>query len=343
MRIIIFGAGAVGCTFAGTLSQSGADVTLIARGHTAEVIASDGLEIITAERRFTARPRVVRPGEAVPPADCLIVALKAYGLARALPHITPLIGPNTTVLTAVNGIPWWYFHKTGGKLEGTHLSSVDPGGKIWHAIGPERALGVVLYLASEITQPGQVEQTGHVRLPLGEPSGEMSERLTRIHDLFRNAGMDAFMTNDIRKEIWQKVLGNVSTNPVSALTHATMDILLDQKETGGLIASMMEESMNAGRALGVKFDMDIPERLRIARKLGAFRTSMLQDVELGRKMEIDEILGAVSECATLAGTKTPLIDLIATMLRQKEQFFPRPAPPAPEAPQERRSATPETA
>jgi 2-dehydropantoate 2-reductase len=222
----------------------------------------------------------------------------------------PLIGRDTAILFAQNGIPWWYFHGVSGPLAGTRLESVDPGGEIWNRIGPERALGCVVWQAAEIEAPGIISHHYGDRMPIGEPTGEKTERAARLSRLLTSAGIKSPVRQELRNEIWLKLWGNLSFNPVSVLTQGTLVDLATDQGTRRVIRAMMEEARAVGEALGVTFAVDAGERMDMAAKVGAHRTSMLQDVEAGRPTELDALLGVVIELASLVGIGTPSLQLV---------------------------------
>jgi 2-dehydropantoate 2-reductase len=227
------------------------------------------------------------------------------------------LGPETAVVTAMNGIPWWYFHKLGGPFEGLRLETVDPGGVQWSHLGPERAIGAVLYQACEIAAPGVIRHTFGDRLPLGEPDGSRSERCQRLSKAMIGAGIKAPVRRRIRDDIWMKLWGNLSFNPVSALTHATMATIGGNPGTGAIVRAMMVEAQGVAEALGVRFAIGVDERIEGGCSVGAHRTSMLQDLDAGRPMEIDALVGVVRELGEMVGVPTPTIDTIHALVVQR--------------------------
>ena len=229
----------------------------------------------------------------------------------------PLLGPDTAVVTAVNGIPWWYFHGIEGPHAGTQLSSVDPGGKQWAGLGPERAIGCVVWQAAEIVEPGRIRLSYGERMPIGEPDGTRSDRVQALSKALIAAGMKSPAKRDIRSDIWMKLWGNLSFNPLSLLTHGTLEQLAGDPDTAGTVRQMMVEGQAVGEALGMKFAIDVDRRIEGARSVGAHRTSMLQDLELGRPVELDALVGAVVELGRLTGVPTPTIELVYGLARQR--------------------------
>ncbi|MCA3572331.1 MAG: 2-dehydropantoate 2-reductase [Aestuariivirga sp.] len=310
-RICVFGAGAIGGYVGARLAMKGeAEVSLVARGAHLAAIEAKGLTLRQGGETHVLHPRVTDDPKKLGHQDFIILTLKAHGLAGVIDQLKPLIGPDTAILFAQNGIPWWYFHGVGGPLEGTRLESVDPGGEIWNRIGPERALGSVVWQAAEIEAPGVVAHHYGDRMPIGEPTGERTERVLRLSRLLTAAGIKSPVRTELRNEIWLKLWGNLSFNPVSVLTNGTLVDLATDPGTRRVISAMMEEARAVGEALGVTFAVDIGERIDMAAKVGAHRTSMLQDVVAGRPTELDSLLGVVLELASLAKISTPSLQLI---------------------------------
>ena len=317
MKIAIFGAGAIGGYLGCELARAGADVTMIARNRTLAAIRDRGIALhIDGEMRIGRPAATDDPAEAGPQ-DAVIVAVKANVAPAIAPGLAPLLGPETAVVTAVNGIPWWYFHDYGGALAGTRLESVDPGGVQWRTIGPRRAIGCVVYPAAEAVAPGIIRHISLNRFSLGEPDGTRSDRVRRLSTALIAAGFSAPVRPRIRDEIWLKLWGNLSFNPVSALTGATLEQMAGDPLVRPLLVAMMTEARAVGEALGVSFGIDLDRRIDGAGKVGAHRTSMLQDLDAGRKMEIDALVSAVQELARLVGIATPAIDIVAGLIRMR--------------------------
>ena len=310
-KICIFGAGAIGGYVGARLAmRAEADVSLVARGAHLAAMKANGLTLRQAGETHVLHLRVTDNPAELGPQDFIILTLKAHGLAAVLDQLMPLMGPDTAILFAQNGIPWWYFHGVGGPLEGTRLESVDPGGEIWRRIGPERALGSVVWQAAEIEAPGVIAHHYGDRMPIGEPTGERSERAELLGRLLTSAGIKSPVRTNLRNEIWLKLWGNLSFNPVSVLTHGTLIDLATDPGTRRVIATMMEEARAVGEALGVSFAVGTSERMDMAAKVGAHRTSMLQDVEAGRPTELDALLGVVIELAAHVEIGTPSLQLV---------------------------------
>jgi 2-dehydropantoate 2-reductase len=315
MRICIFGAGAIGGYMGAKLAAAGADVSLVARGPHLRAMQERGLTLIEEGERRTVAVRAAEDPAALGVQDYVVVTLKAHSVPPVVARMQPLIGPETTIVSGVNGVPWWYFHKIGGPLEGTRLQSVDPGDAQWRGFGPDRVLGCVVYPAAEVEEPGVIRHIEGNRFSLGEPDGSKSDRAERLSAALTAAGLKAPVRPRIRDEIWVKLWGNLSFNPISALTHATLDVLCTDPGTRGVARAMMLEAQTIAEALGVRFPIDVDRRIEGGAAVGAHRTSMLQDLDAGRPMEIDALVGAVQELGRLTGTATPAIDTVLALVR----------------------------
>jgi 2-dehydropantoate 2-reductase len=320
MRIAIYGAGAIGGLLGARLARTDVEVGLIARGPHLAAMRERGLILVAGEERFTVHPKASEDPAELGPQDYVIVALKAHGVAAVAPAMRPLLGPDTAVVMAVNGVPWWYFHGLDGPYRDQKLESVDPGGRIAAAIGPERAIGCVVYPAAEVVEPGVVEHMDGDRFTLGEPSGGRSERVQRLAEALIAAGFKAPVRANIRDEIWVKLWGNVSFNPISALTCATLDVIAADPGTRALARSMMLEAQAIGERLGVRFPIAVDKRIDGAAAVGTHRTSMLQDLERGRSMEIEALVGAVQEMGRLVAVSTPAIDAVLALVRLRARI-----------------------
>ncbi|WP_281018036.1 MULTISPECIES: 2-dehydropantoate 2-reductase [unclassified Minwuia] len=320
MKICIYGAGAIGGYVGAMLSRAGADVSLIARGPHLAAIRENGLRLKSAEDDFTVHPRATDDPSELGPQDYVLLTLKAHGVRAVADAMQPLLGPDTAVVTAQNGMPWWYFHGLEGKYAGQRLVSADPGNELWDKIGPERVIGSVVWQAAEVPEPGVVQLGYGERLSLGEPDGSKSDRIQALSSALVNAGVKAPIRPNIRNEIWVKLWGNLSFNPVSALTGATLVDMAQDAGVGSVIHTMMTEAKAVGEALDVRFPMTVEKRITSAEKVGAHKTSMLQDLEGGRTMEIEPIIGTVSELGRITGIPTPIIDTVyhLTVLRAKQ-------------------------
>jgi 2-dehydropantoate 2-reductase len=315
MKICIFGAGAIGGYLAAKLAQAGADVSIVARGPHLAAIRDKGLTLIEEGAAPLTLPVTASANAAdLGPQDYVIVTLKAHSVPAAVPSMQPLIGPHTTIVSGVNGVPWWYFHKIGGPLEGTRLASVDPGNVQWDGFGPDRVLGCVVYPAAEVSSPGVIRLIEGNRFSLGEPDGTKSERALALSQLLQSAGLKAPVRPRLRDEIWVKLWGNLSFNPISALTHATLDVLCTDPGTRDVARRMMLEAQQIAEKLGVVFPIDVERRIDGGAAVGAHRTSMLQDLEAGRPMEIDALIRSVQELGHITRTATPTIDIVLSLV-----------------------------
>lgn len=315
MKICIFGAGAIGGYMGAKLAEAGADVSLVARGPHLAAMQKNGLTLIEDGVSKTLPVTVSENPADLGPQDYVIVTLKAHSVPPVVDKMLPLIGKNTTIVSGVNGVPWWYFHKSGDDLEGTRLASVDPGNAQWNGFGPDNVLGCVVYPAAEVIEPGVIKHIEGNRFSLGEPSGEKSERAMLLSKALSAAGLKAPVRPKIRDEIWIKLWGNLSFNPISALTHATLDVLCTEPGTREVARNMMLEAQTIAETLGVKFPIDVDRRIQGGADVGAHRTSMLQDLDANRPMEIDALIGSVQELGRVTGTPTPTIDTVLALVQ----------------------------
>jgi len=305
MRFAIVGAGAIGAFAGAMLARSGEDVTLIARGAHLRAMQERGVRVRGSLGEFEAHPAATDDPSSVGPVDVVLLTLKAHSLTEMAPRLEPLVGPETCVVSAQNGIPWWYFYRVGGEWEGTQLQSIDPGGVIARSIDPSRVIGCIVYPSTVIIEPGVVEHIDGTRFALGEPDGSKSERCRRIADAFIKAGLRCPIRTDIRHDMWVKLMGSVAFNPISALTRATLVEIVQCPETRELAGSIMSEAESVARRLGVEIGVSIEQRLDGAEKVGHHKTSMLQDVETGRPLELEAIVGAVVELGNKMGLSLP--------------------------------------
>jgi 2-dehydropantoate 2-reductase len=305
MRFVVVGAGAIGAYAGALLQLAGEDVTLIARGPHLRAMQERGVRLQLKDTEVEARPRVTGDIQAAGVADVILLTLKAHSLTEMAPRIAPIIGPETTVLTMQNGIPWWYFYRHGGELEGTHLESVDPGGIIEQHIDSSRIVGSVVYVATIVREPGVVKHIEGNRFSIGEPDGSKSERCRRISDAFARAGLRCPIRSNIRQEIWVKLMGNLAFNPISALTGATLLEIIECPETRALASRIMEEAEMIAGNLGIDMGVSVEQRLAGAARVGHHKTSMLQDVEAGRPIELEAIGGVVVELGEKLGIAVP--------------------------------------
>ena len=332
MKVCVVGAGAIGGLVGAELALAGEEVTLIARGAQLEAIQRGGLRLLRDGEERIAFPRALADPAAAGPQEVVILAVKAYALPALAERLGPLCGPDTTVVTMVNGIPWWYFHRHPEPWRDWILDTVDPGGRIWRAIGPERAVGCVVYPACEVPEPGLVVHQSDDRFTLGEPDGTSSERCRRLAEAMGRARMTAPVRAHIRNEIWVKLWGNATFNPISVLTGATLDIITGDPETREVCRALMLEIQAVAEVLGVRFGIPIERRLAGAAAVGAHRTSMLQDLERGRPLEIDAVIGSIQEIGRRVGVATPRLDAVLALVRQKARGAGLYQPPSPVSP-----------
>jgi 2-dehydropantoate 2-reductase len=316
VRICVYGAGAIGGYLGAQLALAGEDVTLIARGPHLEAMRENGVRLLIDDGERVAHPRCTDDPAEAGEQDYVLVTLKAHSAPAAVGPMQPLLGARTAVVTAQNGVPWWYFYGLEGPWRDRRLESVDPGGVQWDGIGPERAIGCVVYPATEVVEPGVIRHLEGDRFTLGEPSGEKTERVQTLARTLVRAGLRAPVRR-IRDEIWVKLWGNLSFNPVSALTLETLDVVATDPGTRAVCRAMMLEAQAVGEKLGVRFPVDVERRLDGGAAVGAHRTSMLQDLERGRPMEIDALVTAVEEMGRLVEVPTPTIDVVLALVRQR--------------------------
>lgn len=315
MKIALFGAGAIGGLVAAGLARAeGVEVSAIARGAHLEAIRSRGLRLIGAGFDSTVALHATEDPCELGPQDYVIVALKGHQAWLSADRLSPLLGPETAVVTCQNGVPWWYFYRIGSRFEGRQLDAVDRDGRQWRLIGPARAIGCVVFAAGEITEPGVVRHGFGKRFVLGEPDGTSTERVTRLSRALERGGFDAPVVGDIRSELWLKLWGNLAFNPLSALTRGTLDVVAADPGTRAVASAMMVEAEAIGTRLGAHFRTDIERRIDAAARVGAHRSSMLQDLEAGRSLEIDALITAVQEMGRMVGVATPMIDAVAALV-----------------------------
>jgi 2-dehydropantoate 2-reductase len=309
MRIAIVGAGAIGAVLGAKLAASGHEVVLIARGAHLAALQADGLQLDDRVGACSGRYRLRASAE---PADfgvqqVVFICLKAHAIAAMLPRLAPLVAADTMVVPAINGLPWWYFHRAGGEFDGIALKSLDPDASMFGALDCSHIVGCVVHLAAEVRAPGVVQHTNGRRLILGEPAGGTSERLDRICGALAGAGFDIVHSTDIRVDVWTKLIGNLSFNPIAALTGYLMDEIVADDDVLAVIRTMMIEAMRVAERCGVRIEMTPDERIGLARQLGAAKISMLQDLEQRRPLELAAIVGAVIELAERARVDVPTI------------------------------------
>jgi 2-dehydropantoate 2-reductase len=319
MKFLIAGAGAIGAYIGARMAQAGFGVTLFARGPHLRAMQERGLQVKSAAGGFTARPRIVGSLDEVGPVDVVFLGVKAHALPQLAPQLKPVLGPDTTVVSAQNGIPWWYFQSFGGEWNGLHLERVDPGGVISSAIEARSVVGSTVYFATEISAPGVIRHIEGNRISLGEPDGTRSDRVRRIAEALIASGLRCPVTTRIRHEIWVKVLGNASFNPVSALTRATLAQMVRDPGVASVIRNIMQEVEAVSQKLGMELPVSIDQRMVGAEKVGEHKTSMLQDLEAGRPMELEALVGSVVELGERVGlpmTATRTVYNCAKLLAQ---------------------------
>jgi 2-dehydropantoate 2-reductase len=316
MRVCIYGAGAIGGYLGVQLALAGEDVTLIARGPHLQAMRQNGVRLLIGDEERVARPACTDDPASAGIQDYVIVTLKAHSVPAIVDPLQALLGPETAVVTASNGVPWWYFYGLEGSWRDRRLESVDPGGRLWEAIGPQRVIGCVVYPAAEVLEPGVIRHTEGNRFTLGEPDGSKSARVRQLSAALIGAGLRAPI-RDIRNDMWMKLWGNLAFNPISALTLATLDVVATDVGTRAVARAMMTEAQAIGERLGARFAVDIGRRLDGGAAVGKHRTSMLQDLELGRPMEIEALVGAVQEMGRLVELPTPTIDTVLALVRQR--------------------------
>ncbi len=320
MKLTIVGAGAIGAFVGAMLARAGEDVSLIARGPHLRAMQEYGIRVrgsLDFDARVSATDDPSRIGEV----DAVLLTLKAHSLTAVAPRLAPLIGSDTTVVSAQNGIPWWYFYRHGGEWEGTHLESVDPGGLIHLSIDPARVIGCVIYPSAIISEPGVIQHIEGTRFALGEPDGSKSERCRAIADVFIKAGLRAPIRTNLRHDMWVKLMGNVAYNPISALTRATLIEIVQCPQTRWLAAAIMAEAESVAKNLGIEMGVSIEQRLEGAEKVGTHKTSMLQDIETGRPTELEAIVGAVVELGNKMGLSLPFANAVYSCVKLLDQQY----------------------
>ncbi|MFY9791715.1 MAG: 2-dehydropantoate 2-reductase [Candidatus Sulfotelmatobacter sp.] len=326
MKFLIAGAGAIGAYIGARMAQAGFDVTLFARGPHLHAMQEHGVQVKSSDGDFVARPTVAASLEEVGPVDVVFLGVKAHGLPLLAPQLQPVLGPDTAVVSTQNGIPWWYFQSFGGEWEGLRLERIDPGGVISASIEAQRVIGSIVYFSTEITAPGVIQHIDGNRITLGEPDGTRSDRLRRISEALIASGFRCPITARIRHEIWVKVLGNASFNPVSALTRATLVQMARDPGVCSVIRNIMQEVEEVSHKLGMELPVSIDQRIAGAEKVGEHKTSMLQDLEAGRPMELEALVGAVVELGERVGLPMTCTRTVynCTKLLAKQASRPQP-------------------
>lgn len=314
MKLAVVGAGAIGGLLGARLAASGVDVSLIARGPQRAAILAHGLRVKSTDGDLTMRLPCVEDPTELPPQDYVLIALKSHSVPGILARLPALFAPHTAVIWAVNGVPWWYFHDLAGRYRDHRITSVDSDGEQWRVIEPQRVIACVVYPACEVIAPGVIAHLEGDRFSLGEPSGEKTTRVSVLSDALRKAGFKAPVRRGIRDELWIKLWGNLSFNPISALTGATLEGICNDPAARSVARAMMLEAQTIAEELGVKFPLDVEQRIAAAAAVGAHKTSMLQDLERGRPLEIDALVAAVAELGRLVGVSTPIIDTVLALI-----------------------------
>jgi 2-dehydropantoate 2-reductase len=317
MKICVFGAGAMGGLLGARLADAGEDVSLVARGSHLAAIQRHGLRLVAKEGDIVVAPPSTDDPATLGVQDVVILAVKATALRAAADSIRPLLGSHTVLVPALNGVPWWYFYRLAGPYADRRLDSVDPGGELWDKLPPSRVIGCVVYAAGEIVAPGVIRSTAGESFLLGDPAGELGDRVAALSSRCEAAGLGAPVSSDIRQALWIKLWGNLSFNPLSVLTGATLDRLALEAESRDVARRMMTEARAVGERLGIVFPMDVERRMAMAEGLVGHKTSMLQDFERLRALEIDALLGAVIEMARLVGVATPTLEIVFALVRQR--------------------------
>ncbi|MFI5606532.1 2-dehydropantoate 2-reductase [Amycolatopsis sp. NPDC051903] len=308
MRVAVLGAGAIGAYVGAALHRGGTEVHLVARKAHLEAMREHGVRVLSPRGDFTARPHVTDDPAEVGPVDFVFLGLKAHSYPSSGELLEPLLGPDTALVAAQNGIPWWYFHGLAGHpLEGHRVETVDPGGATSRVMAVERAIGCVVYCSTVIEEPGVIRHLEGTRFSLGEPAGGISPRCGALSEAMITGGLKAPVEPNLRDDIWVKLMGNVAFNPLSALTRATMAEICEHDETRDLVATMMTETLAIARAAGADPRVSVEKRIDGAWRVGHHKTSMLQDLEAGKPLEIDAIIGAVVELAELTGVPAPAL------------------------------------
>jgi 2-dehydropantoate 2-reductase len=324
MKFLIAGAGAIGAYIGAQLSRAGFDVTLFARGPHLKAMQENGVQVRSLEGDFAARPSIVASLAEAGPADVVFLGVKAHGLPQLAPQLKPVLGPDTTVVSTQNGVPWWFFQGFGEQCGMNRLERVDPGGAISVAIEPRRVVGSIVYFSTEITAPGIIQHIEGNRISLGEPDGTRSERIRRIAEALIAARLKAPITARIRHEIWVKLLGNVAFNPVSALTGCTLAQMARDPDLAQLVRNIMKEVEAVGTKIGLELPVSIEQRIAGAEKVGEHKTSMLQDLEAGRPLELEAIVGSVLELGDRLGVPMPHTQAIYACTKALSLKRPRP-------------------
>ncbi|HUD25262.1 MAG TPA: 2-dehydropantoate 2-reductase [Burkholderiaceae bacterium] len=319
MKICVFGAGAIGGFVGVLLARAGHEVSFVARGAHLAAMRAGGARLLIDGQELVVRVRCTDDARELGPQDYVLITMKAHSVPAAVDSIVALLGPETAIVTAVNGIPYWYFHNQGSVLDGITLESIDPGGRQMRLLGPQRAIGCVLNPAAELIAPGVIRHVHGRKFPIGEPDGQRTSRIERLHRAMQDAGLEAPVRTDIRDEIWLKLWGNLCLSPISALTHATLDVVTTDPGTRSVCRAMMLEAQLVAERIGVRLRVDADRRLDGASAIGPHKISMLVDLESGRPMEIEPIVTVVQEIAQRLSVATPTIDVVAALIKLRQK------------------------
>jgi 2-dehydropantoate 2-reductase len=316
MKITVVGGGAIGGIVAARLVRGGVPVNLLARGAHLDAIRRGGLTVVEGDDRYVVNVNATDQAGKLGVQDLLFICLKGPALTQAASSLAPLVGPGTHIVSVMNGVPWWFLNEFGGSLEGQRLESVDPGGVVSSALPPSQVSGCVVHLSSSVARPGVIKKGNGNQLIIGAACERTSAQAAHAIELLRLAQFDVTASSQIRSDIWIKLWGNMTMNPISAITRSTADVILDDPLTENLVVAIMEEARQVGKEIGIELTMSAQARNALTRKLGAFKTSMLQDVEAGRQLEIEAILGAPYEIAVKAGIAVPFLGMLYGLTRQ---------------------------
>ncbi len=316
MKTCVVGAGSIGGLIAAYLARAGFDTSVVARGAHLRAIQAQGLSVVAPEERFTVKLPAAEDPAAFGVQEIVFLGLKAHQIPDMLPRIKPLVGPHTIVVPAINGLPWWYFFREGGPQDGQPIRCLDPKGDMFASLDPHRIVGCVVHAAAEVSAPGEIRSNGRRTFYLGEPDGSLSRRLNALADTMVHATLEVHVSENIRSDVWMKLIGNLTFNPVAALTRANLTQICDNPGLIAYIRRMMEECNTVSAAYGVPQAMTIDKRLELARGVGPVRSSMLQDLEAGRPMEIEPIVGSVVELAEAKGIAIPNVAALYAMIKE---------------------------
>jgi 2-dehydropantoate 2-reductase len=315
MKVCIYGAGAIGGWLGVKLARAGCDLSVVARGATLQALQSHGLRLTHGSETLSSPVRASANPAELGVQDLVVVAVKAPAMGEVAKSIGPLLGPETMVITAMNGVPWWFFEGFGGPHAGTRLKSIDADGSIAQAVPARHIIGCVVHASCSLSGPGLVQHHFGNKLIIGEPSGQKTQRVLDLTTLLDEAGFETVLSEQIQKDAWYKLWGNMTVNPVSAITGATTDLILDDELVRGFIGRVMLEAREIGARIGIPIEQQPEDRHQVTRKLGAFKTSMLQDVEAGKAVELDALVTVVKELGELTGVATPFTDALLGLAR----------------------------